>query len=138
MKPGSWQLSLAFLDLDRFKMVNDLHGHLIGSELLASIGRRLTELSRPGDRCFRYGGDEFVLLMPDTTAAAALAHAVELHRSLMSTPFQLSNGLKLMVSASIGVATAPIDGATLHSVIGAADSRMYMVKSTGRGQVRGG
>jgi diguanylate cyclase (GGDEF)-like protein len=137
-KKDGRQLSLAFLDLDRFKMVNDVHGHLIGSELLASVGLRLRELSRPGDRCFRYGGDEFVLLMPDTPSAAALAHAVELHRALMATPFQMSNGLKLTVSASVGVATAPADGATLHTVIGAADSRMYMVKSTGRGQVRGG
>ncbi len=138
MKPESSQLSLAFLDLDRFKMVNDVHGHLIGSELLASVGRRIKELSRPGDRCFRYGGDEFVLLMPDTPEKTALAHTVELHRALMGTTFQMSNGLKLMVSASAGVATAPGDGATLHTVIGAADSRMYVVKSSGRGQVRGG
>ena len=137
MKPGSRPLSLAFLDLDRFKMVNDVHGHLIGSELLASVGRRIKELSRPCDRCFRYGGDEFVVMMPDTPSAAALTHTVELHRALMDTPFKMSDGLKLNVSASAGVATAPADGATLHTVIGAADSRMYIVKSTGRGQVRG-
>lgn len=138
LRPDIRQLSLAFLDLDRFKMVNDVHGHLIGSELLASVGRRLKELSRPGDCCFRYGGDEFVLLMPDTAASAALAHATEVHSALMATSFQMSNGLKLNVSASAGVATAPADGATLHAVIGSADSRMYMVKSAGRGQVRGG
>jgi diguanylate cyclase (GGDEF)-like protein len=130
-------VSLAFLDLDRFKLVNDAHGHLVGSELLAHVGRRLQELSRKQDSCFRYGGDEFVILMPETGARAALDQTAELHRALMKTPFHMKNGLSLKVSASVGLATAPNDGATLHSVIGAADARMYTVKSHGRGQVRG-
>jgi len=62
------EVSLAFLDLDHFKLVNDAHGHLVGSELLALTGRRLQELSRKQDWCFRYGGDEFVILMPETGA----------------------------------------------------------------------
>ena len=71
-------VSLAFLDLDRFKLVNDEHGHLVGSELLARTGRRLQELSRKQDFCFRYGGDEFVILMPETGASDALAFATEI------------------------------------------------------------
>ena len=67
-KKSQTPVSLAFLDLDRFKLVNDAHGHLIGSELLALTGRRLQELSRKQDVCFRYGGDEFVILMPETDA----------------------------------------------------------------------
>lgn len=130
-------VSLAFLDLDRFKMVNDRHGHLVGSELLASVGRRLQELSRKQDSCFRYGGDEFVILMPATASPEALAAATSLLNALMATEFHVKNGLTLSVSASVGVATAPADGATLHSVIGAADTRMYAVKDSGRGQVRG-
>jgi diguanylate cyclase (GGDEF)-like protein len=130
-------LSLAFLDLDRFKEVNDKHGHLIGSELLACAGRRLQELSRKQDLCFRYGGDEFVLLMPETDATVALAQADALLHALMATCFEMKNGLKLRVSASVGLASAPNDGATLHAIIGAADTRMYAVKSSGRGQVRG-
>jgi diguanylate cyclase (GGDEF)-like protein len=130
-------VSLAFLDLDRFKLVNDEHGHMIGSELLARTGERLKELSRKQDLCFRYGGDEFVILLPETGEDAALAQCAKLHRSLLATEFVMSSGQKLYVSASVGVATAPVDGATLHALIGAADQRMYAVKSWGRGAVRG-
>jgi len=130
-------VSLAFLDLDRFKQVNDAHGHLIGSELLANVGRRLQELSRKQDYCFRYGGDEFVILMPETDAATALELTGTLHRTLMNTQFQMSNGLSLKVSASVGLSSSPNDGAVVHAIIGAADARMYAVKSDGRGQVRG-
>ena len=130
-------VSLAFLDLDRFKLVNDEHGHLVGSELLARAGQRLQELSRKQDQCFRYGGDEFVLLMPETDATTALEQAATLLNALMETRFEMKNGLSLRVSASVGVASAPLDGATLHAIIGAADTRMYAVKSNGRGKVKG-
>jgi len=130
-------LSLAFLDLDHFKLVNDAHGHLVGSELLSSVGHRLQKLSRKQDCCFRYGGDEFVILMPETDSDSAFVQATTVARSLIETPFSMKAGLSLRVSASVGVATAPSDGATVHSIIGAADSRMYMVKGNGRGTVRG-
>jgi len=128
-------LSLAFLDLDRFKLVNDAHGHLVGSELLAHTGQRLRELGRAQDSCYRYGGDEFVILMPETNAPTAQALAVANLRALMDTRFHMKSGLQLSVSASVGVATSPLDGNTIHTVIGAADSRMYAVKNSGRGQV---
>jgi diguanylate cyclase (GGDEF)-like protein len=135
--PKRLPLSLAFLDLDRFKLVNDVHGHLIGSELLAQTGRRLQDLSRKQDFCFRYGGDEFVILMPETSARAALEQTRTLHRQLMDTQFDMKNGLRLNVSASVGLASAPDDGTAVHAIIGTADARMYAVKSNGRGQVRG-
>ncbi len=128
-------LSLAFFDLDRFKTVNDQHGHLVGSELLARAGQRLQELSRKQDWCFRYGGDEFVILLPDTSPHAALVQIQQLHRQLMSTTFRMRNGLSLQISASVGLATAPHDGATVHAIVGAADTRMYQVKNDGRGRV---
>ena len=130
-------VSLSFLDLDFFKLVNDERGHLVGSELLARAGERLRELSRKQDSCFRYGGDEFVILMPETGSEAALKQATTLLHALMETRFRMKNGMELRVSASVGVATAPDDGNAVHAVIGVADSRMYAVKTSGRGAVRG-
>jgi diguanylate cyclase (GGDEF)-like protein len=136
-KKSQIPVSLAFLDLDRFKLVNDAHGHLVGSELLAVTGRRLQELSRKQDVCFRYGGDEFVILMPETDAENALELTKTMHRALMETQFRMRDGLKLNVSASVGLASAPRDGNQVHAIIGTADARMYAVKSHGRGNVRG-
>ena len=109
----------------------------MGSELLAGVGDRLRELSRKEDWCFRYGGDEFAILMPEIGAATAMTQATALLRALKETEFQMQNGLKLRVDASVGLATAPNDGSTVHAVIGAADIRMYWVKANGRGAVKG-
>ena len=129
-------LSLAFWDLDRFKLVNDAHGHMVGSELLTLTGRRLQKLSREQDLCFRYGGDEFVTLMPETAAAQALELTKGMHAALMETPFGMKSGLTLQVSASVGLASSPGDGTHMHEIIGTADARMYAVKRHGRGHVR--
>ena len=129
-------LSLAFWDLDRFKLVNDAHGHMVGSELLTLTGRRLQKLSREQDLCFRYGGDEFVTLMPETAAAQALELTKGMHAALMETPFGMKSGLTLKVSASVGLASSPGDGTHMHEIIGTADARMYAVKRHGRGHVR--
>ena len=130
-------LSLAFCDLDHFKLINDAHGHLIGSELLGHVGRRLQELSRKEDLCFRYGGDEFVILMPRTGAAAAMELTKAMNAALLGTEFQMKSGLKLSIGASVGLASSPDDGKAVHEIIGTADARMYWVKRHGRGQVRG-
>jgi diguanylate cyclase (GGDEF)-like protein len=128
-------LSLVFLDLDRFKTVNDQYGHLVGSELLGHVGKRIQELCRATDICFRYGGDEFVILMPATSREEALRMARAIHANLTSSTFPLEEGLTLSIGASAGIATYPGDGRTVHAILGAADKRMYNVKSTGRGRV---
>jgi len=134
-RKDSKALSLVFLDLDRFKAVNDVHGHLVGSELLSRVAKRISELCRSTDLCFRYGGDEFVILMPDTTRQEALFMARSIHSNLSRTVFTLGKGLELSIGSSAGVATYPGDGRTVHAILGAADKRMYSVKSNGRGRV---
>ncbi len=129
-------LSLAFWDLDRFKLVNDVHGHMIGSELLALTGHRLQKMCREQDMAFRYGGDEFVIMMPRTPAAQALELTRGMHAALMETPFGMKSGLSLKVSASVGLSSSPADGTRVHEIIGTADVRMYAVKRHGRGAIR--
>ena len=129
-------LSLAFWDLDHFKLVNDAHGHMIGSELLTRAGRRLQKLCRAQDSAYRYGGDEFVILMPRTPAAQALELTKGMHAALMETPFGMKSGLSIQVCASVGLSASPADGTQMHEIIGTADARMYAVKRHGRGHVR--
>ena len=135
-RKDSKPFSLAFIDLDRFKQVNDVHGHLIGSELLGRVGKRILELSRSTDLCFRYGGDEFVIVMPGTSREEALRMTRSIHNNLTSSIFPFEKGLKISIGASAGIAAYPADGPSVHAIIGAADKRMYSVKSTGRGRVQ--
>jgi len=128
-------LSLVFLDLDRFKAVNDRHGHLIGSELLGLVGKRIRRFCRQTDLCFRYGGDEFVILMPATTREEALRLTRAIHANLEKTTFTLESGLELQIGASAGIAAYPGDGRSVHAILGAADKRMYAIKNSGRGRV---
>jgi diguanylate cyclase (GGDEF)-like protein len=134
-RQASKALSLVFLDLDRFKAVNDAHGHLVGSDLLGRVGKRIRELVRATDLCFRYGGDEFVILMPETTREEALRMARSIHTNLAKTTFDISKTIHVNIGASAGIATYPGDGRSVHAILGAADKRMYSVKSSGRGRV---
>ncbi len=132
---SSTSFSIAFLDLDQFKNVNDRHGHLVGSEALGLFGKRLRELARPTDLCFRYGGDEFVILMPNTNADQAAHWTHSLHARISNSVFETATSLRLSLGSSVGIATYPTDGRTIHSILGIADKRMYGVKATGRGRV---
>ncbi len=127
--------SIAFLDLDHFKHINDTHGHLVGSRLLAEIGRLLKATIGATNSAFRYGGDEFVALMRglDKTEASALIKQVR--QKLNESEFLTREGLSICVTASFGIATYPQDGATLHSIIRSADSMMYRVKQSTRNDI---
>ena len=127
-----YQFSVIFLDLDHFKQVNDNCGHLIGSRLLAEIGASIKSRLRLIDYAFRYGGDEFVILLPQTKKECAVVVARRLRDHLRNTQFQFEGGISLNVRASIGVATYPEDAQSSHDLIRQADEMMYNVKNTTR------
>lgn len=122
--------SLLFVDLDRFKRVNDTHGHLIGTRLLAEVGNLMKRSLGPGTAAFRYGGDEFVALLPGMGKSTAIGATVTLHESLRSNRFLEGAGLSLKLSGSFGLATYPEDGDTIQAILRAADSMMYEAKVT--------
>jgi diguanylate cyclase (GGDEF)-like protein len=124
-----------FIDLDHFKQVNDTHGHLIGSKLLAEIGYLIKAQLRLIDYAFRYGGDEFVILLPQTGKDSALVVARRLRDNLRTSTFCTDEGLNLNVRASIGVATYPHDAKSPHDIIRQADEMMYLVKNTTRDNI---
>jgi diguanylate cyclase (GGDEF)-like protein len=122
--------SLMFVDLDRFKSVNDTHGHLIGSRLLAEIGGLLKRCLGPNNAAFRYGGDEFVALLPGMGKAAASGTTMALREDLRSARFLEGAGLSLNVSGSFGLATYPEDADSVPTILRAADTMMYEAKIT--------
>jgi diguanylate cyclase (GGDEF)-like protein len=127
--------SLLFFDLDHFKSVNDVHGHLAGSQLLAEVGNLVKRTLGPQHAGFRYGGDEFVCLLRGLDKPAATELAERIRETLNSTRFLTSSSLSLALNASFGLATFPQDGATLHDVIRTADTMMYAAKAAGRNQI---
>ncbi|HZQ18751.1 MAG TPA: sensor domain-containing diguanylate cyclase [Terriglobales bacterium] len=130
-----YEFSVLFIDLDHFKQVNDTHGHLIGSKLLAEIGYLIKAQLRLIDFAFRYGGDEFVVLLPQTGKDSALIVARRLRDSLRNAVFCKEENLNLNVRASMGLATYPHDAKTPHDVIRQADEMMYMVKNSTRDNI---
>jgi diguanylate cyclase (GGDEF)-like protein len=122
--------SLMFVDLDHFKSVNDTHGHLIGSRLLAEIGSLLKRCLGPNNSAFRYGGDEFVALLPGMGKSAASGTTMALREDLRAARFLEGAGLSLNVSGSFGLATYPEDGNTVATILRAADTMMYEAKVT--------
>ncbi|MDZ4186421.1 MAG: sensor domain-containing diguanylate cyclase [Desulfuromonadales bacterium] len=130
------QVSLVFIDLDYFKTVNDTHGHLIGSRLLGEFGHFLQKNIRKIDFAARYGGDEFVLILPETTKAGALILCNHLLAALRQHPFLVNGNLPpTQLTASIGIATFPEDAASKDDLVCKADQAMYFVKEHTRNGV---
>jgi diguanylate cyclase (GGDEF)-like protein/PAS domain S-box-containing protein len=127
-------LTLMFLDLDRFKHINDTLGHDYGDKLLIEIGRRLAQAVRLQDTVSRLGGDEFVLLLPSTPAGGALVVAEKLLASICE-PCKIGNH-ELSVTPSIGVAMFPSDGKDYETLSKSADVAMYRAKREGRNTYR--
>jgi len=121
--------SILFFDLDHLKDVNDRHGHLAGSRVLREVAQLIQSKLRKSDRIFRYGGDEFVVTLPETGAEGALRVAHRLRRAVRSHHFLAAEGLVVTLTASFGVATFPHDGSSQEELIRTADQAMYRVKT---------
>jgi diguanylate cyclase (GGDEF)-like protein len=124
------QFSLLFVDLDRFKQVNDTHGHLVGSRLLSEVGGLMKRVLGPDNASFRYGGDEFVALLPGLSKPAAIDATTRLWHELRDARFLTGQGLSLPLAGSFGLATFPEDGNSVQAIIKSADTMMYAAKTT--------
>lgn len=131
-------LSILFFDLDHLKDVNDRHGHLAGSRVLRELAQLIKGKLRKSDRIFRYGGDEFVVTLPETGTEGALCVAHRLRRMVRSHRFLSTSGQAVKLTASFGVATFPQDGALQKDLLRAADRAMYRVKTRTRDGVASG
>jgi diguanylate cyclase (GGDEF)-like protein len=131
----SWPLALAMIDLDRFKDVNDRHGHLAGDGVLSALGKLLTHRFRAEDLRGRWGGEEFLLAFPgerSDTVEGALGRLLEEFRALA---FKGDAGESFSVTFCAGVSAYPEDGDSLESLLKAADRRLYAAKGSGRDRV---
>jgi diguanylate cyclase (GGDEF)-like protein/PAS domain S-box-containing protein len=124
--------ALLFIDLDRFKPVNDLYGHEIGDRLLKEVSRRLTACVRHEDVIGRIGGDEFVIVLPYLSKGYSATTVAEHVLNAMLQPFQIGE-LDLSIGASIGISLYPQHGNDVDTLLHAADLAMYHVKERGRG-----
>ncbi|GJE64744.1 putative signaling protein [Methylorubrum aminovorans] len=134
-------VALVYLDLDRFKPVNDFHGHSAGDALLVQAAKRMLAELRPTDTLARIGGDEFVIVLAHTRTLAQVAETAERLVAALGRPFQIegenrSEALRVEIGASAGIALYPSDGSTADSLKRAADTALYRVKDEGRGTVR--
>jgi diguanylate cyclase (GGDEF)-like protein/PAS domain S-box-containing protein len=125
------RLAVLFLDLDRFKVINDSLGHSMGDRLLGAVAERLLASVREGDTVARLGGDEFTLLLPGLSRAMDVTRVADKILDALRQPFRLE-GRELYVSASMGISVYPLDGDDAEALVKNADSAMYRAKEQGR------
>jgi diguanylate cyclase (GGDEF)-like protein len=125
-------LSLLFMDLDGFKSINDSHGHLFGSRALVEAADVVRKSARETDVCARFGGDEFAVVLPDTGGEGAYAVGERIRERIAAHPFLAEDGLRIRLTASVGVATLPDVAGSAEELLKAADQAMYRVKDAGK------
>jgi diguanylate cyclase (GGDEF)-like protein len=124
------QLLLLFLDLDKFKGVNDRFGHLMADRVLKQVSLRLTSCIRSSDTACRYGGEEFVLLLPDIAGRQQAIAATHKIAAQLAVPYLIDH-VPVYLTASIGTSVYPVDGQEYEELLRVADSNMYRQKSAG-------
>ncbi len=123
------------MDIDHFKVINDTHGHLVGDDVLKEISKILLELTRQSDIVVRYGGEEFIVLLPNTKIKGALSIANKIHTTIGDFKIPINNNI-LKFTISIGVAECDWKAEnTIDSIIYSADKLLYEAKNSGRNRV---
>ncbi len=129
-------LSLCMMDIDRFKAINDTYGHDAGDDILRGFAKRIRAAVRGADLACRYGGEEFVVVMPDTPTEVAVRVAERLREAVGSDPFRVhSDGRRIAVTASFGISTLIGLGDTTENLVKRADEALYEAKKEGRNRV---
>ncbi|HWC13562.1 MAG TPA: diguanylate cyclase [Actinomycetota bacterium] len=127
--------SILMLDLDRFKALNDTHGHQRGDAILIEFSQRVKHTLREVDTFARYGGEEFIALLPETDEEGAAITAEKIREAILSQPFGSLGDEPVDVTVSIGVSSYPRHGSTFHDLVETADRALYRAKEQGRNQV---
>ncbi len=128
-------IALMFIDLDRFKPVNDVHGHAVGDQLLIAVAERLRSIVRKTDTVARLGGDEFVIVLPNLDDPAVASELAQKLIGKISQTYLLKEK-KIEISASIGISLFPKDGESGATLLNCADAAMYSAKAEGQGRYR--
>lgn len=129
-------IGLIMLDIDHFKEINDRHGHAAGDHVLQAVARRIEGAVRKGDMIGRYGGEEFLLLLPSSTRLEAIALAERLRAAINATPIDLPDGRQVQLTASFGVNVLDVPEQDFDSAVRNADEALYWAKQAGRNRVR--
>lgn len=131
MDEGTEGFALLIVDIDRFKLVNDSHGHLVGDRVLRMVGATLSSAVRPLDAAVRWGGEEFILLCPNVSLENLWAIAERVRKIVEQSWIDLDGGSRLAVTVSVGAARAS-RGESLDAIVARADARLYEAKNAGR------
>jgi len=129
-------LSIMLLDVDRFKNINDTRGHPVGDEVLKKIAGLIKRFIRDTDYPCRYGGEEFVIVLPNTGTKEAVIIAERIRKSVEKSTFILNSREELYITISIGIATYPSDAGEKHELVDKADKALYYAKESGRNQTQ--
>lgn len=132
---NEFSFSFMILDIDIFKEINDYEGHQAGDIVLQEVAEIIQELCRSYDLAFRYGGDEFIICLPNTGSEAAAAFAERMRIAIEAHQFLLQDGTRITSTVSVGIANFPEDGDDLEKLLTAADTALYKAKQNGRNRV---